>query len=119
MGILGAVADTLDGDYRPVAVRAGVDDSRPDTPRRGRASHHDGVDSLVGEHRVQFGPEKRRGLLFVDDDLVGDRVDIIIAEGPPAAATRATTIVDVANGPRIYRDGDLTRAELNAVVDAF
>jgi L-threonylcarbamoyladenylate synthase len=52
-------------------------------------------------------------------DHVGDRVDAIIAEGPPEAATRATTIVDVANGPRLYRRGDLTAEQLNAAVDAF
>lgn len=50
---------------------------------------------------------------------VGDRVDVVIADGPPEAATRATTIVDVANGPRLHRAGDVTAADLNAVVDAF
>lgn len=60
---------------------------------------------------------------LIDLDLarehVGDRVDVVVAEGPPADATRATTIVDVANGPRLLRPGDLSVAELNAVVDVF
>jgi len=60
---------------------------------------------------------------LIDLDLarehVGDRVDVVVDDGPPASATRATTIVDVANGPRLHRAGDLTVAELNAVVDAF
>lgn len=40
-------------------------------------------------------------------DHVGDRVDLVIDADPPENATRATTIVDVANGPRIHRHGDL------------
>lgn len=65
----------------------------------------------------------------VDDDTlidlelarehIGDDVDIIINEDPPETATQATTIVDIANGPRLYREGDLTRADLNAVIDIF
>jgi L-threonylcarbamoyladenylate synthase len=65
----------------------------------------------------------------VDDDTlidlelarehIGDDVDIIINEDPPESATQATTIVDIANGPRLYREGDLTRADLNAVIDIF
>ncbi len=65
----------------------------------------------------------------VDDDTlidlelacehVGDQVDLIIAEDPPEAATQATTIVDLANGPRLYREGDVTDADLNSVVDVF
>lgn len=50
---------------------------------------------------------------------VGDHVDIIIAEDPPESATQATTIVDIANGPRMYREGDVTAGDLNAVVDVF
>ncbi len=50
---------------------------------------------------------------------VGEQVDLIIAEGPPEAATQATTIVDLANGPRLHREGDVTAAELNAVADVF
>jgi L-threonylcarbamoyladenylate synthase len=60
---------------------------------------------------------------LIDLDLarehVGDGVDLIIDEGPPESATQATTIVDIANGPRVYREGDLTSADLNAVVDVF
>lgn len=65
----------------------------------------------------------------VDDDTlidlelarahVGEQVDLVVAEGPPEAATRATTIVDLANGPRLQREGDVTPAELNAVADVF
>lgn len=65
----------------------------------------------------------------VDDDTlidlelacahVGEQVDLIIAEGPPEAATQATTIVDLANGPRLHREGDVTAAELNTVADVF
>jgi len=65
----------------------------------------------------------------VDDDTlidlelacehVGDQVDLIIAEDPPEKATQATTIVDLANGPRLYREGDITAADLNAIVDVF
>ncbi|MEF8827385.1 MAG: L-threonylcarbamoyladenylate synthase [Haloarcula sp.] len=50
---------------------------------------------------------------------VGDQVDIIIAENPPQAATQATTIVDIANGPSLSREGDVTARELNAVVAVF
>ena len=50
---------------------------------------------------------------------VGDEVDLIIAEDPPKEATQATTIVDLANGPRLYREGDVTATDLNAVVDVF
>ncbi len=50
---------------------------------------------------------------------VGDRVDIILAVDPPEGATQATTIVDIANGPRVYREGDLTAADLNAAVDVL
>lgn len=50
---------------------------------------------------------------------VGDDVDVIVAEDPPEAATRATTIVDVVNGPRLHREGDVTATALNAVVDVF
>lgn len=60
---------------------------------------------------------------LIDLDLarkhVGNHVDVIIAEGPPAEATQATTIVDIENGPRVYREGDVTAAELNAVVNVF
>lgn len=60
---------------------------------------------------------------LVDLDLarehVGNQVDIIIAEDPPEAATQATTIVDIANGPDLYREGDVTATDLNAVVNVF
>jgi L-threonylcarbamoyladenylate synthase len=60
---------------------------------------------------------------LIDLDLarahVGDRVDVIIAEDPPEEATRATTIVDIANGPRLHRKGDVTTVDLNEVVDVF
>jgi L-threonylcarbamoyladenylate synthase len=52
-------------------------------------------------------------------DQVGDRVDLIIAEDPPSEATQATTIVDIVNGPCLYREGDLTATELNEIVDVF
>lgn len=65
----------------------------------------------------------------VDDDTlidldparerVGDRVDVGISEGPPEEVTQATTIVDLANGPRVLREGDITAADLNEVVDVF
>ncbi len=60
---------------------------------------------------------------LIDLDLarahVGDRVDFVVAEGPPEEATQATTIVDLADGPRVVREGDVTAADLNEVVDAF
>lgn len=60
---------------------------------------------------------------LIDLDLarehVGGRVDVIVADGPPEEATQATTIVDIANGPRLHREGDVTAGELNAVVDVF
>lgn len=60
---------------------------------------------------------------LIDLDLarkhVGDQVDVIIAEDPPEAATQATTIVDIVNGPRLSREGDVTAVDLNAVVEVF
>jgi L-threonylcarbamoyladenylate synthase len=50
-------------------------------------------------------------------DHVGERVDLILAVDPPPGATRATTIVDATNGPRIHRPGDLSAATLNAALD--
>ncbi|PSP31502.1 threonylcarbamoyl-AMP synthase [Halobacteriales archaeon QH_10_67_22] len=65
----------------------------------------------------------------VDDDTlidlelarehVGDRVDAIVVGDPPPSATQATTIVDIADGPRVFREGDVTAADLNDVVDVF
>jgi L-threonylcarbamoyladenylate synthase len=79
----------------------------------------DGPLAMTSANRSGTVDDETLVTLELAREHVGDRVDVTIVEGPPAAATRATTIVDVANGPRIYRDGDLTRAELSAVVDAF
>jgi tRNA A37 threonylcarbamoyladenosine synthetase subunit TsaC/SUA5/YrdC len=60
---------------------------------------------------------------LIDPDLarahVGDRVDVIITEDPPAEATRAATIVDIANGPRLHRKSYVTTGDPNEVVDVF
>jgi L-threonylcarbamoyladenylate synthase len=82
-------------------------------------AHLDGPLAMTSANRSGTVPDETLIDLEMARSHVGDEVDVIVAEGPPATATRATTIVDVANGPRISRAGDVAAAALNAVVDAF
>lgn len=86
---------------------------------RGMMAHLDGPLAMTSANRSGTVDDDTLIDLELAREHVGDGVDAILAEGPPESATRATTIVDVANGPRLYREGDVTAADLNAVADVF
>lgn len=81
--------------------------------------HMDGPLAMTSANRSGMVADDTLIDLDLAREHVGDQVDIIISENPPEAATQATTIVDIANGPRLYREGDITASDLNAVVDVF
>lgn len=82
-------------------------------------THVDGPLAMTSANRSGTVDDDTLIDLDLARDHVGDEVDAIVAGDPPEAATGATTIVDVAGGPRIHREGDVTAADLNAVVDVF
>lgn len=82
-------------------------------------SHVDGPLAMTSANKSGTIDEDTHIDLELAREHVGGGVDIIINEDSPESATQATTIVDIANGPRLYREGDLTKADLNAVVDVF
>lgn len=82
-------------------------------------SHLDGPLAMTSANRSGAVDDETLIDLELARNQVGERVDVIIDDDPPADATRATTIVDLANGPRLHRAGDLTSADLHAVVDVF
>jgi L-threonylcarbamoyladenylate synthase len=82
-------------------------------------SHVDGPLAMTSANRSGTVDEGTLIDLETARAHVGDRVDVILTVDPPEGATQATTIVDIANGPRVYREGDLTAADLNAVIDIF
>lgn len=52
-------------------------------------------------------------------EQVGDRVDLVLGGDSPDWPTQSTTIVDLTGEPTVFREGDLTRADLNEVRDVF
>jgi L-threonylcarbamoyladenylate synthase len=80
---------------------------------RAVTAHLDGPLAITSANRSGTVPDDTLIDLRLARDHVGDRVDLVLAVEPPPGATRATTIVDVANGPRIHRPGDLSAATLN------
>jgi L-threonylcarbamoyladenylate synthase len=83
------------------------------------ATHLDGPLAMTSANRSGTVSDDTLVDLELARAHVGDRVDAIVAAGPPETATQATTIVDVVNGPRIHRGGALGVADLNRVVDVF
>lgn len=52
-------------------------------------------------------------------EQVGDRVDLVLGGDSPDWPTQSTTIVDLTGEPTVFREGDLTRADLNEVRTRF
>lgn len=61
------------------------------------------------------------GLVGVDDAVehVGAGADFVLAGDGLDWTTQSTTIVDLTGSPSIFREGDITRADIAAVTDAF
>lgn len=83
------------------------------------AAHLDGPLAMTPANRYGRIDDDILVDVGVARDQLGDRVDLVVDADPPRDAT-AATVVDVTDGPRVRRHGDLDLCldELEAAVDA-